>query len=94
MFTYKSDMKEDVLISYISFFRASEYFDNHPIKNVVGEDGEEIDWEGKIDDGWLKEINCLEWESFAFYPSPLIVLVFERYNSSISGLNVTMPIDY
>ncbi|RZC80555.1 hypothetical protein C5167_043146 [Papaver somniferum] len=60
--------------------RASEYFDKHPIKNVVGEDGEEIDWEGEIDEGWVKEINCLEWESFAFHPSPLIVLVFERYN--------------
>ncbi|XP_009775344.1 thioredoxin-like fold domain-containing protein MRL7 homolog, chloroplastic [Nicotiana sylvestris] len=60
--------------------RASEYFDKHPIKNVVGEDGVEIDWEGEIDDCWVKEINCLEWESFAFHPSPLIVLVFERYN--------------
>ncbi|KAL1557026.1 Thioredoxin-like fold domain-containing protein mrl7 chloroplastic [Salvia divinorum] len=60
--------------------RASEYFDQHSIKNVVGEDGTEIDWEGEIDYGLVKEINCLEWESFAFHPSPLIVLVFERYN--------------
>ncbi|KAK7369116.1 hypothetical protein VNO80_11150 [Phaseolus coccineus] len=60
--------------------RASEYFENHPIKNVVGEDGCQIDWEGEIDDNWVQEINCLEWESFAFHPSPLIVLVFERYN--------------
>ncbi|RZR84052.1 hypothetical protein BHM03_00010791 [Ensete ventricosum] len=59
--------------------RASEYFDKHPIKNVV-EDGVEIDWEGEMDEGWVKEINCLEWESFAFHPSPLVVLVFERYN--------------
>ncbi|CAN8326307.1 unnamed protein product [Cochlearia groenlandica] len=59
--------------------KASEYFDTHPIKNVVGEDGTEIDWEGEIDDSWVKEINCLEWESFAFHPSPLVVLVFERY---------------
>ncbi|ESQ54387.1 hypothetical protein EUTSA_v10025681mg [Eutrema salsugineum] len=59
--------------------KASEYFDTHPIKNVVGEDGAEIDWEGEIDDNWVKEINCLEWESFAFHPSPLVVLVFERY---------------
>ncbi|TYH64338.1 hypothetical protein ES332_D07G259900v1 [Gossypium tomentosum] len=59
--------------------RASEYFEQHAIKNVVGEDGFEIDWEGEIDDSWVKEINCLEWESFAFHPSPLIVLVFERY---------------
>lgn len=59
--------------------RASEYFDTHPIKNVVGEDGALIDWEGEIDDAWVKEINCLEWESFAFHPSPLVVLVFERY---------------
>ncbi|KAJ0250906.1 Thioredoxin-like fold domain-containing protein MRL7 [Hirschfeldia incana] len=59
--------------------KASEYFDTHPIKNVVGEDGAVIDWEGEIDDSWVKEINCLEWESFAFHPSPLVVLVFERY---------------
>lgn len=60
--------------------RASEYFEKHPIKNVVGDDGVEIDWEGETDDNWVQEINCLEWESFAFHPSPLIVLVFERYN--------------
>lgn len=60
--------------------RASEYFEQHSIKNVVGEDGVEIDWEGEVDENWVKEINCLEWESFAFHPSPLIVLVFERYN--------------
>lgn len=59
--------------------RASEYFDEHSIKNVVV-DGVEIDWEGEMEEGWVKEINCLEWESFAFHPSPLIVLVFERYN--------------
>lgn len=59
--------------------RASEYFEKHPIKNVVGEDGVEIDWEGEIDDNWVQEINCLEWETFAFHPSPLVVLVFERY---------------
>lgn len=75
--------------------RASEYFDQHPIKNVVGEDGAEIDWEGELDYGLVKEINCLEWESFAFHPSPLIVLVFERYkrqetitiNSLANGLS-------
>ncbi|KAL2941746.1 Thioredoxin-like fold domain-containing protein MRL7 chloroplastic [Bienertia sinuspersici] len=60
--------------------RASDYFEKHPIKNVVGDDGAEIDWEGEVDDSWIQEINCLEWESFAFHPSPLIVLVFERYN--------------
>ncbi|KAI9181624.1 hypothetical protein LWI28_016826 [Acer negundo] len=60
--------------------RASEYFEQHPIRNVVGEDGVEIDWEREIDDDWVKEINCLEWENFAFHPSPLVVLVFERYN--------------
>ncbi|MQL86969.1 hypothetical protein Taro_019507 [Colocasia esculenta] len=59
--------------------RASEYFDKHPIRNVVV-DGVEIDWEGELEEGWVKEINCLEWESFAFHPSPLIVLVFQRYN--------------
>lgn len=63
--------------------RASEYFDQHPIKNVKGEDGAEIDWEGELDYGLVKEINCLEWESFAFHPSPLIVLVFERYNRQV-----------
>lgn len=60
--------------------RASDYFEKHPIKNVVADDGTEIDWEGEMEDGWVKEINCLEWERFAFHPSPLIVLVFERYN--------------
>lgn len=60
--------------------RASEYFEKHPIKNVIGEDGVEIDWEGELDDNLVNEINSLEWESFAFHPSPLIVLVFERYN--------------
>ncbi|KAL6208806.1 hypothetical protein ACLB2K_019751 [Fragaria x ananassa] len=60
--------------------RASEYFENHGIRNVVDENGDEIDWEGEVDDNWVKEINCLEWESFAFHPSPLIVFVFERYN--------------
>lgn len=60
--------------------RASEYFEKHPIKNVVGDDGVEIDWEGETEDNWVQEINCLEWESFAFHPSPLVVLVFERYN--------------
>ncbi|KAJ6674355.1 THIOREDOXIN-LIKE FOLD DOMAIN-CONTAINING PROTEIN MRL7L CHLOROPLASTIC [Salix viminalis] len=60
--------------------RASEYFEKHPIKNVVGEDGFEIDWEGEMEDNWVNEINCLDWERFAFHPSPLIVLVFERYH--------------
>nr|CAB3474693.1 unnamed protein product [Digitaria exilis] len=59
--------------------RASEYFDKHSIRNVTV-DGVEIDWEKEVDEGWVKEINCLEWESFAFHPSPLVVLVFERYN--------------
>ncbi|KAF3340953.1 hypothetical protein FCM35_KLT09797 [Carex littledalei] len=58
--------------------RASDYFEKHPIKNVV-ENGVEIDWEGELDEGWVQEINCLEWESFAYHPSPLVVLVFERY---------------
>ncbi|CAH9071470.1 unnamed protein product [Cuscuta epithymum] len=62
--------------------RASEYFERHPIRNIVGEDGAEINWEGELDDCLVKEINCLEWESFAFHPSPLIVLVFERYKSA------------
>ncbi|KAL8200388.1 hypothetical protein R6Q57_011727 [Mikania cordata] len=47
----------------------------HPIKNVIGEDGVEIDWEGELDDNLVKEINCLEWEAFAFHPSPLIVMI-------------------
>ncbi|KAL6953253.1 Thioredoxin-like fold domain-containing protein mrl7, chloroplastic [Sarracenia purpurea var. burkii] len=73
--------------------RASEYFDQHPIKNVVGEDGVEIDWEGEIDDNWVKEINCLEWESFAFHPSPLIVLVFERYNRATDNWKVLKELE-
>ncbi|KAL8259879.1 hypothetical protein R6Q59_027832, partial [Mikania micrantha] len=62
---------------------ASEYFEKHPIKNVIGEDGVEIDWEGELDDNLVKVINCLEREAFAFHPNPLIVLVFERYNRYI-----------
>ncbi|KAB2626809.1 hypothetical protein D8674_020427 [Pyrus ussuriensis x Pyrus communis] len=60
--------------------QASLYFENHPIRNMVGDNGVEIDWEGEVEDNWVKEINYLEWESFAFHPSPLLVLVFERYN--------------
>ncbi|XP_051118592.1 thioredoxin-like fold domain-containing protein MRL7, chloroplastic [Andrographis paniculata] len=73
--------------------RASEYFDQHPIQNVVGEDGAEIDWEGEIDEGLVKEINCLEWESFAFHPSPLIVLVFERYNRASHNWKVLKELE-
>ncbi|XAR54343.1 hypothetical protein NMG60_11029423 [Bertholletia excelsa] len=73
--------------------RASEYFEQHPIKNVIGEDGTEIDWEGEIDDNWVKEINCLEWESFAFHPSPLIVLVFERYNRASDNWKVLKELE-
>ncbi|XP_073144032.1 thioredoxin-like fold domain-containing protein MRL7, chloroplastic [Henckelia pumila] len=73
--------------------RASEYFEQHPIKNVVGDDGHEIDWEGEIDDGLVKEINCLEWESFAFHPSPLIVLVFERYNRASDNWKVLKELE-
>ncbi|KAK9756867.1 hypothetical protein RND81_01G126000 [Saponaria officinalis] len=58
----------------------SDYFEKNAIKNVVGDDGLDIDWEGEMDNSWVREINCLEWETFAFHPSPLIVLVFERYN--------------
>lgn len=73
--------------------RASEYFEQHPIRNVVGEDGVEIDWEGEIDNGLIKEINCLEWESFAFHPSPLIVLVFERYNRATENWKVLKELE-
>ncbi|KAL8462824.1 hypothetical protein ACS0TY_033730 [Phlomoides rotata] len=73
--------------------RASEYFDKHSIKNVVGEDGTKIDWEGEIDDGLIKEINCLEWETFAFHPSPLIVLVFERYNRASDNWRVLKELE-
>lgn len=73
--------------------KASEYFEQHSIKNVVGEDGAVIDWEGEIDDGWVKEINCLEWESFAFHPSPLIVLVFERYNRASDNWKVLKELE-
>ncbi|GFZ17696.1 hypothetical protein Acr_26g0009660 [Actinidia rufa] len=73
--------------------RASEYFEQHPIKNVVGEDGVEIDWEGELDDNWVKEINCLEWESFAFHPSPLVVLLFERYNRASDNWKVLKELE-
>lgn len=73
--------------------RASEYFEQHPIRNVIGEDGVEIDWEGEIDNGLIKEINCLEWESFAFHPSPLIVLVFERYNRASENWKVLKELE-
>lgn len=73
--------------------RASEYFEQHPIKNVSGEDGVEIDWEGEIDNNWVKEINCLEWETFAFHPSPLIVLVFERYNRATDNWRVLKELE-
>ncbi|KAK9945024.1 hypothetical protein M0R45_010556 [Rubus argutus] len=32
--------------------RASEYFENHAIRNVVDENGVEIDWEGEMEDNW------------------------------------------
>lgn len=73
--------------------RASEYFEKHSIRNVVGEDGVEIDWEGEIDNNWVKEINCLEWESFAFHPSPLIVLVFERYKRATDNWKVLKELE-
>ncbi|KAM7527327.1 hypothetical protein LguiB_030737 [Lonicera macranthoides] len=73
--------------------RASDYFEQHPIKNVVGEDGVEIDWEGEMDDNFVKEINCLEWETFAFHPSPLIVLVFERYNRPTDNWKVLKELE-
>ncbi|KAG9129549.1 hypothetical protein Leryth_026293, partial [Lithospermum erythrorhizon] len=73
--------------------RASEYFDQHAIKNVKGEDGEEIDWEGEIDDNWVKEIDCLAWERFAFHPSPLVVLVFERYNRASKNWKVLKELE-
>ncbi|KAF7120243.1 hypothetical protein RHSIM_Rhsim13G0038100 [Rhododendron simsii] len=73
--------------------RASDYFKQYPIENVVGEDGVEIDWEGEIDDNWVKEINCLEWESFAFHPSPLVVLVFERYKRATDNWKVLKELE-
>ncbi|KAK9082775.1 hypothetical protein Scep_029246 [Stephania cephalantha] len=73
--------------------RASEYFEEHAIRNVVGEDGVEIDWEGEMDDNIVKEINCLEWESFAFHPSPLIVLVFERYTRATDNWKVLKELE-
>ncbi|XP_054806792.1 thioredoxin-like fold domain-containing protein MRL7, chloroplastic isoform X2 [Prosopis cineraria] len=73
--------------------RASDYFEQHPIKNVIGDDGVEIDWEGEIDDNWVQEINCLEWESFAFHPSPLVVLVFERYNRAMDNWKILKELE-
>lgn len=73
--------------------RASEYFEKHPIKNAVGEDGVVVNWEGELDNCLVKEINCLEWEKFAFHPSPLIVLVFERYKRQVmlNSANIALP---
>ncbi|KAK6940635.1 hypothetical protein RJ641_030166 [Dillenia turbinata] len=55
--------------------------------------GAEIDWEGEIDDAWIKEINCLEWEGFAFHPSPLIVLVLERYKRASDNWKVLKELE-
>ncbi|XP_021772506.1 thioredoxin-like fold domain-containing protein MRL7, chloroplastic [Chenopodium quinoa] len=73
--------------------RASNYFEKYPIRNIVGDDGTEIDWEGEIDNNWVQEINCLEWESFAFHPSPLIVLVFERYNRATDNWKILKELE-
>eukprot|EP01018_Ginkgo_biloba_P013613 Gb_08401 [translate_table: standard] len=59
--------------------RASDYFKENLIRNVVGDDGTLIDWEGEANNYSIKEICAMEWESYVFHPSPLIVLVFERY---------------
>nr|GMC72517.1 thioredoxin-like fold domain-containing protein MRL7, chloroplastic [Ipomoea batatas] len=73
--------------------RASEYFEKHPIKNTVGEDGVVVNWEGELDDCLVKEITCLEWEKFAFHPSPLIVLIFERYKSASKNWKVLKELE-
>ncbi|XP_057816096.2 uncharacterized protein LOC131029584 isoform X2 [Cryptomeria japonica] len=58
---------------------ASDYFKEPRIRNVVAEDGTVIDWEGDSNRGIIQEISCMEWERTVFHPSPLIVLLFERY---------------
>ncbi|KAK1295414.1 hypothetical protein QJS10_CPA16g00066 [Acorus calamus] len=46
-----------------------------------------------MEEGLVKEVNCLEWESFAFHPSPLIVLVFERYNRAAENWKALMELE-
>lgn len=59
--------------------RASDFFKEPLISNVVGEDGTLIDWEGEADNCIIQEICNMEWDDMAFHPTPLVVLVFERY---------------
>lgn len=59
--------------------RASDFFKEPLITNVVGEDGTLIDWEGEADNCIIQEICNMEWDDMAFHPTPLVVLVFERY---------------
>ncbi|GJN41360.1 hypothetical protein PR202_gn00724 [Eleusine coracana subsp. coracana] len=61
--------------------RASEYFDQASIKNVTV-DGLAIDWEREVEEEGQGD-QLLEWESFAFHPSPLVVLVFERVQQGL-----------
>eukprot|EP00252_Welwitschia_mirabilis_P000257 TRINITY_DN10280_c0_g1_i2.p1 TRINITY_DN10280_c0_g1~~TRINITY_DN10280_c0_g1_i2.p1 ORF type:complete len:360 (-),score=86.94 TRINITY_DN10280_c0_g1_i2:334-1344(-) len=58
---------------------ASEYFKEPRIRNVVAEDGTLVDWEGEDNNQVIKEICAAEWEATVFHPSPLVVLVFDRY---------------
>lgn len=60
--------------------RASDFFKEPLITNVVGEDGTLIDWEGEADKCIIQEICNMEWDDMAFHPTPLVVLVFERYS--------------
>lgn len=59
--------------------RASDFFKEPLITNVVGEDGTLIDWEGEADNCIIQEICNMEWDDMAFHPTPLVVLVFDRY---------------
>ncbi|GLJ16181.1 hypothetical protein SUGI_0270220 [Cryptomeria japonica] len=72
---------------------ASDYFKEPRIRNVVAEDGTVIDWEGDSNRGIIQEISCMEWERTVFHPSPLIVLLFERYARASTNWKVLKELE-
>ncbi|CAN1279594.1 Thioredoxin-like fold domain-containing protein MRL7 homolog, chloroplastic [Linum perenne] len=78
--TMNSVMKERVVDETLDSQLSDKDDEEDGDEDEEREDGFGIDWEKELDEGWVQEINYLEWESIAFHPSPLIVLVFERYN--------------
>eukprot|EP00249_Psilotum_nudum_P022982 c28711_g1_i2 orf=518-1462(-) len=73
-------------------FRYSDFFKDFKVKNSTGgqhdsddDDVEEFDWEGEPDRWVAEEITSIEWEATVFHdPSPLVVLIFERYGKRAS----------